>query len=354
MKTVSTESQPSIGEIPITLIGGSGSSGSSLLARILDCHPDILCGPEMAFFNKRQVYGSHEKFSRNFRRWMRTGLPTDGYFFHPGFLRGLESYAVTETDIAQICEHTSTMEEVIRNLQEALLRRSGKSRFVEKTPSNAYCFKAFLDMFPDGKVVHMVRDGRDVVCSLIGRGMDLYEATSVWLYNTAAAAACRGLSQYAEIRYEDLVTEPGPTIEVLCRHLGVEFDERMLERKNAGDDRRKEFASWSSSPSKSPITDKSVGKFRHELTTNDLQRFYNVRLTRWSARMLGVERFDTRSLLTMFEYDLEGDCTGGYPVAKALDPVKDSWQRNWFLLRKGWGIRRPMTWAEFSPGNVPR
>lgn len=46
----------------------------------------------------------------------------------------------------------------------------GSLRPVEQTPECAFVLPAVLHAFPDARVVHAVRDGRDVVCSLLERG----------------------------------------------------------------------------------------------------------------------------------------------------------------------------------------
>jgi Sulfotransferase family len=46
----------------------------------------------------------------------------------------------------------------------------GGLRPVEQTPEVAHILPAVVEAFPEGRVVHAVRDGRDVVCSLLERG----------------------------------------------------------------------------------------------------------------------------------------------------------------------------------------
>ncbi len=43
-------------------------------------------------------------------------------------------------------------------------------RPLEQTPEMAHILPAVLEAFPEGRVVHALRDGRDVVCSLLERG----------------------------------------------------------------------------------------------------------------------------------------------------------------------------------------
>lgn len=46
----------------------------------------------------------------------------------------------------------------------------GSLRAVEQTPETAFVVTAVRRAFPDAQIVHIVRDGRDVVCSLLERG----------------------------------------------------------------------------------------------------------------------------------------------------------------------------------------
>jgi hypothetical protein len=46
----------------------------------------------------------------------------------------------------------------------------GARRAIEQTPESVYVAEAAALAFPQGRLVHLVRDGRDVVCSLLERG----------------------------------------------------------------------------------------------------------------------------------------------------------------------------------------
>ena len=129
----------------------------------------------------------------------------------------------------------------------------GAVRPVEQTPEMAFVLRAVPLAYPDARVVHIVRDGRDVVCSLLDKpwlrpeqaasddagvpygaharfwveperraefesASDARRAAWVWRsYVTAARAADGAL----ELRYEDVTAEPRAIAVPLADHLGV-------------------------------------------------------------------------------------------------------------------------------------
>ena len=134
----------------------------------------------------------------------------------------------------------------------ALVRRL---RGVEQTPETGFVLPAALAAFPRAIAVHVMRDGRDVVCSLLERGWlsarrndesddaklsygvhprfwveperreefvhvsDARRAAWAWRrYVTAARAAP---SRTIELRYEELVSDTGAAATPLAHSLGV-------------------------------------------------------------------------------------------------------------------------------------
>ena len=129
----------------------------------------------------------------------------------------------------------------------------GAVRPVEQTPEMAFVLRAVPLAYPDARVVHIVRDGRDVVCSLLDKpwlrpeqaasddagvpygaharfwveperraefesASDARRAAWVWRsYVTAAGAADGAL----ELRYEDVTADPEAIAVPLADHLGV-------------------------------------------------------------------------------------------------------------------------------------
>ena len=129
----------------------------------------------------------------------------------------------------------------------------GAVRPVEQTPEMAFVVRAIPLAYRDARVVHIVRDGRDVVCSLLEKpwlrreqlqaddagvpygayarfwveperrgefeaASDARRAAWVWRSYVTAARAAEGL---LEIRYEDVATDPAVVAPSLAAHLDV-------------------------------------------------------------------------------------------------------------------------------------
>ncbi len=91
----------------------------------------------------------------------------------------------------------------------------------------------FLDeLFPACLVVHVLRDGRDVVASNRRRNgyLAAVAATDRWRRQVQTARAFGGTvghTRYCEVRYEDLVNAPWQTLRDLLTFLGEEWDDAL-------------------------------------------------------------------------------------------------------------------------------
>ena len=73
-----------------------------------------------------------------------------------------------------------------------LLGLAGHLRGVEQTPETSFVVRVALRAYPNAQAVHIVRDGRDVVCSLLERG---------WLADDIAGGDDAGLPYGAHPRF---------------------------------------------------------------------------------------------------------------------------------------------------------
>jgi len=233
-------------------IGGAGRSGTTLVRVILDSHPDIACGPEL------KVLPSIAKMSYDFQTTM---FPT------------LQSYLLTHEDIRYI------FKQMITELLEKYHNHSGKRRIAEKTPHNVIYFQQLHQLFPESPLIHIIRDGRDVVCSLLKMNWidpktqrpldytrDVRKAIEYWVYLVKQGRTilqnASAVSKYIELRYENIVSQPEPTLRKLFDFIGENWYPSVLDFYKQ--DRNLANESSASQVVK-PLNTKSLGRWKREL-----------------------------------------------------------------------------------------
>lgn len=90
----------------------------------------------------------------------------------------------------------------------------------------------FREAVPEFRIILIIRDGRACTASKVRRtGQTWEQAAFRWHYSVRALKAVRQLGRPAcEVRFEDLVADPEPVLERVCRHLEVPFERGMLHQ----------------------------------------------------------------------------------------------------------------------------
>jgi hypothetical protein len=239
-----------MGNSPI-FVGGAGRSGTTLIRVILDSHPNIACGPELKV----------------------TPMIADMWHsFQTAHLPPLKEYLLTPGHINQI------FGQLILSLLEEYRKQSGKARVAEKSPNNVFFFQHLHHIFPQSPLIQVIRDGRDVVCSLLtmnwvdprtGKPIeytrDAGKAAQYWASAVQSGRKVRengSAALYAELRYEDIVTRPEPTLKGLFASVGEPWDPAVLDFHN----RERNLAGESSAEQVSkPLYSASVGRWEKNL-----------------------------------------------------------------------------------------
>jgi protein-tyrosine sulfotransferase len=199
-------------------IGGAGRSGTTLLRVILDSHPNICCGPELKVTPFiAQVW---EVFQKSYP--------------------ALEPYEITQNEITEL------FRKMFQDLVSRRLQKEGKQRIAEKTPDNIKYFQQLHYIFPESPLIHVMRDGRDVVCSLMtmdwinpmtGKSIDIVsdirKASEYWVaqmqWGATALKHVEARKKVIELRYENLVSHPEPILKRLFEVLNEPWMPELLE-----------------------------------------------------------------------------------------------------------------------------
>lgn len=100
----------------------------------------------------------------------------------------------------------------------------------DKSPSYTRHIGALLEHFPEGKIIHIVRDVRDY-CASVRKAWnkDVRRAAYQWAIDVAYAhgICMANTARCIEVKYEDVLADPGREVQRLAEFAGVEFFDGM-------------------------------------------------------------------------------------------------------------------------------
>jgi len=245
------------------VIGGCGRSGTTLLRVMLDSHRRICCGPESSVFRRRAL--------------------------DPDALAERFGFGVAE--VRAIHDEARSRPEFIEAFAALCLRKAGKARWAEKTPRNIGHLREIFRSFPDARFVHVLRDGRDVVCSLrthprhrVVDGklvpLDTWKPVAGcarrWVRDLEASRPYWRDPRFLTVRYEDLALRPRPALERVMAFVGEPWDDSMLEHASAQSPFRDATRFAQNPEALSAVNAASIGRWQRDLDTRDRRIFKRI------------------------------------------------------------------------------
>ena len=115
-------------------------------------------------------------------------------------------------------------------IDELYRRRSGGLIWVEQTPAYAVHVETLAALFPEARFIHLLRDGTQVVHSLIHSGFDVdlaqsfHKACEAWVGHVRGALAGERAhpTRVLRIRHDRLVEDPDAVCDEVLAFLGLE------------------------------------------------------------------------------------------------------------------------------------
>lgn len=175
-------------------VGGTGRSGTTITGKLLGHHRDVgSTNPrELRFIASvgglADAYAgacTPEQVIENLRVHWYVRIKPSGT--RSGLYRRVneeELAYLADTYVADFAEDPYTAS---RRFAETIIssrtRRNPESRWVDTTPANARNADRVLALFPEGRVVHMMRDGRDVAASFVSKTFgpsEVFAALDAW------------------------------------------------------------------------------------------------------------------------------------------------------------------------------
>lgn len=260
----------------VIFIGGSGRCGTNILKDVLSKHPDLCSlpfeyrfiidsGGVVDFYNSYQTWSPYMSQNKVFRfiRFLTnlaekrdeedlwyTEWELDKHI--PGYsrivsdlIRELTGFSYSgRSCIMPPMDHRmfvnppftkDLLREILGSFIDKIIRsilaRHQASVFVDDNTWNILFAKELLELVPEGKIVHIIRDPRDVVTSMMSQRWCPSEAKEAALYYKWIMDRfwrIRPTLPRIEIKLEDLITDTESALKELCEMIEVEFDRSML------------------------------------------------------------------------------------------------------------------------------
>ena len=136
------------------------------------------------------------------------------------------------------------MRRFLRSLYSGALTRANKEYYVDDNTFNILFAQELLDLLPRGRIMHVVRDPRDVVASYLHQRWTPHNLTAASRYYLSIMerwfAVRKTVSQdrILEVRLEDLCDEPEVVLRQISDWTELPFDRSLLDvplnKSNAG------------------------------------------------------------------------------------------------------------------------
>jgi hypothetical protein len=264
---------------PYLFVVGCPRSGTTLLRRMLDAHPELAITPEthwIARWLERGIGVTREGFATP---ELVSRLLATSKFGRTGIGRGeLEGLVQSSGPVPYA--------DFVRGFFDLYGRNRGKSLVGDKTPGYVKHLPLLHELFPEARFIHLIRDGRDVSLSAIAwrRGPKLAQRLTTWQAQPVMTAALWweqhvrsgreagdsvGSDAYHEVRYEALVADPAGEMRSLCTFLDLRFYGAMLRFHEM---RQRDEPGLSAKKAWLPLT-RGLRDWRVEMSAVDVDRF---------------------------------------------------------------------------------
>lgn len=214
------------------LIAGSPRSGTTLLATTLAQHDHLTVPGETDFIIPWSFLYDRVKDPKVGRKLLWQLIVSSTCYPRIG------AY-LSKRDIWKYLKRAPYDTRLLCGLYDLIAKKTGAKDAGDKSPNDLLYLRILVQsglLHPDIKIVHLVRDVRDVLLSLLKTrwvaDIETYfprfwSNSNLYLHNLKKNQP----SGYLLVKYEDMVAAPRETFVRITDFLHVPFDERMLDHK---------------------------------------------------------------------------------------------------------------------------
>lgn len=228
--------KPDPSDLPVFFIIGRPRSGTTLIRHLLDAHPNILIPSECNFILALSGKYSHKK---KFDRATLSSFLSD--------LRQTKAFSTLSIDNEQLEKNIMSAPENISYQQlckrvhasYCSLHAKDEIKLIgDKNPAySSENFNLIFSLFPASKYIHIVRDYRDQIVSLMTGDFKLPSPAFIAIsWKKSMRTINRFKHQLPDsfytLRYEDFVAEPEQQLQNICSFLGVTYHAEVFDYIN--------------------------------------------------------------------------------------------------------------------------
>ncbi|MFT7588985.1 MAG: hypothetical protein ACI959_001199 [Limisphaerales bacterium] len=240
----------------IYFIVGNSRSGTTMMMRIINNHPKLHALSELHFFE--QLWSPSDK-DKPISKAEATDLADRLlHVSREGYLTKIVAgkyHREAEEVISSNLNEPIYGQDVFREVAFFETNLAGKSIPCEKTPQNVFYIKEILELYPQARILNMVRDPRGVLLSqkrkwkrrkMGAHFITWKEATRLrinyhpitisrlWNSSIGASLKFENHPQVHTVHFEDIIDDAESTIKKICTFFNVEFHKNMLEVPHLG------------------------------------------------------------------------------------------------------------------------
>ena len=216
----------------LVFLVGCPRSGTTLLQSLLASHPEVASFPETKFFDHIEPWFEPKR--------MRWGMVSRRLRVRlEGFFRDELDQPELIDQLPRIFLFKGHYSRRFIKILRTLAKQQYKSVLLEKTPEHIFYIDYIEKFFPDAKIIHILRQGPDVIASLYqvthqypqwwDGAWDIERCVKRWLESVEISFRHSGKPNHILVRYQDLLENPAFIVAGLCEFIGLKFDPQIIE-----------------------------------------------------------------------------------------------------------------------------
>jgi len=257
---------------PIFIVGCE-RSGTTVVRLILHTHPNIAIPPQTKILKK--LYKRRLIFRDLSKKQNRSKIAeyiTSNYDKKTKLVDlGVDPHNIHQ----KIQSSGNSIGAIGAIIFQEYAKKHHKLRWGDKRPYYIKYLRQLLHLFPDAQIIHIIRDPRDAVASLLSMSWwkkNLMNSILNWKEAVRRGSIMKKhlpSDQYFELRYEDFIDNPEQWIRQICGFLNEEFYPQMLHFQTTAETAIPDYKMEWHSATKQALSAKSIGRWKNDLTRQE-------------------------------------------------------------------------------------